>query len=509
MVSTNTKSQNVINKGKNSQINSNVFSKRDPLTDLEVSVTLITKYKQTGDQETLYELFMLSPFQSSVKYLSNKYSSKINSFDDMCQESFFVFKELVDSYNVKKNTNPIIYVRKYLEQRMIDHLRMQDSSFFNRSRVKMRQMLFELGVDDTYKNAMNYLLFQDIGTCKTTGRFLPNTIKNAYLKEVSLNRTIGEEGATELIDFILDESGIDADIIIDKIQDNASLSIIFILLNKLSFRNKYILDHYYGLNGCEIMTNKQIGNVWGISDSRVSQLHTQIRNNLVNDYATEFNGSYLGDKIDLDLDNQIISEDNGNNSVIHNSNKFSVSLNDELIFDTNYQKDNLDRDKINYQIINTYNSVIDYSRNNGCECQIYQLIKNPEINELVLFTCYDALLHQRTTKVNLNNLVELIIFKINQYEIKRSTFEEFIDLDYDIESYLDPFDHGRKIEENLINAKFKQICGMFGTKGKVVHSRVIERKTFQEIGDELGVSRQRVQQIESEIKPKIFNLLKN
>jgi|YelNatPaOPRAMG01_1025707.scaffolds.fasta_scaffold00013_166 RNA polymerase sigma factor, FliA/WhiG family/RNA polymerase sigma factor, sigma-70 family len=86
---------------------------------------------------------------------------------------------------------------------------------------------------------------------------------------VSLSKTIGNDITLE--DMITDDN-----LVFDKYEDNELKERVLQLLKELPERDRIVVTLYY----YEELTFKEIGKILGISESRVSQIHTEVINRL-------------------------------------------------------------------------------------------------------------------------------------------------------------------------------------------------------------------------------------
>ncbi|MGC8594343.1 MAG: sigma-70 family RNA polymerase sigma factor [Candidatus Kryptoniota bacterium] len=84
---------------------------------------------------------------------------------------------------------------------------------------------------------------------------------------VSLSKTVGN-------DITLEEMITDDDRVVDKYEDNELKDHVLRLLKELPERERIVVTLYY----YEELTFKEIGKILGISESRVSQIHTEVIN---------------------------------------------------------------------------------------------------------------------------------------------------------------------------------------------------------------------------------------
>ena len=106
---------------------------------------------------------------------------------------------------------------------------------------------------------------------------LRKTVKQKL--EVSLDEPLNVDwDGNELL--LGDILGTDGDVVGQGIEDEVDRQLLHIALNKLGAREKRIIELRFGLNGCREYTQKQVGDMLGISQSYISRLEKKIINEL-------------------------------------------------------------------------------------------------------------------------------------------------------------------------------------------------------------------------------------
>ena len=102
--------------------------------------------------------------------------------------------------------------------------------------------------------------------------------------EVSIDEPLNTDwDGNELL--LSDILGTDPDCVIRPVEDDAEKALLLSLLGKLSKREQTIITMRYGLGGKDEMTQKEVADSLGISQSYISRLEKKIINRLRRDMA--------------------------------------------------------------------------------------------------------------------------------------------------------------------------------------------------------------------------------
>ena len=102
---------------------------------------------------------------------------------------------------------------------------------------------------------------------------------NRTRMEVSLDEPLKTDwDGNELL--LSDVLGTDADMVSRNMEDHAEKQMLFAALGRLSAREQQIMRLRYGLNGQQAMTQKEVADVLGISQSYISRLEKRILSRL-------------------------------------------------------------------------------------------------------------------------------------------------------------------------------------------------------------------------------------
>jgi len=73
-----------------------------------------------------------------------------------------------------------------------------------------------------------------------------------------------------------DVMGTEADIVTKGLEDELDRKMLYQEINKLEGRDKEILEYRYGLNGKNELTQKEVANLMGISQSYISRIEKKV-----------------------------------------------------------------------------------------------------------------------------------------------------------------------------------------------------------------------------------------
>ena len=173
------------------------------------------------------------------------------------------------------------------KQRLIEHnlrLVVYISRRFESSGVNLEDLI-SIGTIGLIKAISTYRLDKNIKLATYASRCIENEIL-MHLRKISNQRTeisldepinMDYDGNELLLSDIL---GTDEDMILRPLEDDVDLCVLRQALNKLNDREKEIVVMRFGLEGHKELTQKEIADKMGISQSYISRLEKKIMNRL-------------------------------------------------------------------------------------------------------------------------------------------------------------------------------------------------------------------------------------
>ena len=235
----------------------------------EEDQNLWKQYKTNHDQRVKDALIM--KYASFVKYVAGRIAVNLPSnveFDDLCSYGILGLIDAIDKYNPDRNVKFKTYAKTRIRGAIFDELRVLDWTPRSiRQKARKLEKAYaklegKLGRDAKDEEIAEYLNI-DISELH---KLFDETKKSLLL---SLDEIFydDEEGSSRF-DFIEDQKSDNPQ---QKIEESEAKQILADAISKLSDRERMVITLYY----YEELTSKEIGKILGVSDSRVSQLHTK------------------------------------------------------------------------------------------------------------------------------------------------------------------------------------------------------------------------------------------
>lgn len=227
------------------------------------------QYKATRDQRIKDSLIM--KYASFVKYVAGRVAVNLPNnveFDDLVSYGILGLIDAIDKYDPERNVKFKTYAKTRIRGAIFDELRILDWTPRSiRQKARKLEKAYaklegKLGRDATDEEIAEFLKI-DIAELH---KLFDETKKSLLL---SLDEIFydDEEGSSRF-DFIEDQKSDNPQL---KVEETEAKQILADAIGKLSDRERMVVTLYY----YEDLTSKEIGKILGVSDSRISQLHTK------------------------------------------------------------------------------------------------------------------------------------------------------------------------------------------------------------------------------------------
>ena len=159
---------------------------------------------------------------------------------------------------------------------------------FENSGVNIEDLI-SIGTIGLMKAINSYNLEKNIKLATYASRCIENEIlmflrKNNKIKtEVSIDEPINIDSEGNDLS-LADILGTDNDSIFKSIEDSDNKKVLEIAIKKLNDREKTIMQLRYGFNGYDELTQKEVADKLGISQSYISRIEKKVINNLKKDF---------------------------------------------------------------------------------------------------------------------------------------------------------------------------------------------------------------------------------
>ena len=216
-------------------------------------------------------LKMLGVDENSILYISG--SDRLPSILTPEEEAVLLEKLMNKDNNAKntlveKNLRLVVYIAKKFENSGIN---IED--------------LISIGTIGLMKGVNSYKLDKNIKLATYASRCIENEIlmflrkNNKIRSEISIDEPINidSEGNDLSLSDIL---GTDIDVIFKSVEDSDNKKVLNTAIRKLNDREKIIMQMRYGFNGIDELTQKEVADKLGISQSYISRIEKKVINHL-------------------------------------------------------------------------------------------------------------------------------------------------------------------------------------------------------------------------------------
>ncbi|UCF67024.1 MAG: RNA polymerase sigma factor RpoD/SigA [Acidobacteriota bacterium] len=242
-----------------------------PLLTKEQEQQLARRVQQ-GDPEA-FERLVASNLSFVVK-VASEYRNLGLPLEDLLNEGNLGLIEAARRYDPSKGTKFITYaiwwIRKSILKALADQVNLVRVPTYQMKKVKEvreteRVLRKELGRTPRRHEIGDRL---DVSIRKV------DQVLQVSSKEVSIDDTVGREKKTPVADYLVDG---DRESPEDCLLKREGTSLVASALQHLGEQERIVIKHRFGIDGCPIMTLKEIGEKMGVSRERVRQIETQAK----------------------------------------------------------------------------------------------------------------------------------------------------------------------------------------------------------------------------------------
>ncbi len=245
-----------------------------PLLTKEQEQSLAKRVKN-GDTEA-FETLVASNLSFVVK-VASEYRNLGLPLEDLLNEGNLGLIEAARRYDPSKGTKFITYAIWWIRKSILKALAEQ----VNLVRVPTYQMKKVKEVRETEHTLRKELGRRperhEISDRLSVSVKKVDQVLQVNTREMSIDDTIGKEKKTPVSDYLVDR---DADSPEEWVLRREGTGLVTRALAHLNEQEKVVIRHRFGLDGCPILTLKEIGEKMGVSRERVRQIETQAKQRL-------------------------------------------------------------------------------------------------------------------------------------------------------------------------------------------------------------------------------------
>lgn len=245
-----------------------------PLLTKEQEQQLAQRVK-AGDKDA-FETLVASNLSFVVK-VASEYRNLGLPLEDLLNEGNLGLIEAARRYDPSKGTKFITYAIWWIRKSILKALAEQ----VNLVRVPTYQMKKVKEVREAEKSLRRELGRRperhEIGDRLSVSVKKVDQVLQVNTREMSIDDTIGKEKKTPVSDYLVDR---EADSPEDWLLRREGTGLVTRALEHLNAQEKVVIRHRFGLDGCPILTLKEIGEKMGVSRERVRQIETQAKQRL-------------------------------------------------------------------------------------------------------------------------------------------------------------------------------------------------------------------------------------
>lgn len=245
-------------------------AKDDDLGTDDEDLRLWRQYKDTGNPAERENLIL--KYASFVKYVAGRMAVNLPSnveYDDLVSYGIFGLIDAIEKFDPERNIKFKTYAKTRIRGAILDELRVLD--WTPRSiRQKSRQLERAYATLEAQlgREASDDEVAAFLGVKREDLQRMYDDAGKSLMISLDEGDPEGEGGPVSRIDLLEDESNVTPDARAEKQELKKLLAQHIAELNE---RERLVITLYY----FERLTSKEIGAILGVSDSRVSQLHTK------------------------------------------------------------------------------------------------------------------------------------------------------------------------------------------------------------------------------------------
>lgn len=236
----------------------------------EEDLLLWRAYKETGNPAMREKLILkYAPF---VKFVAGRMAINLPSnvdYDDLVSYGIFGLIDAIDKFDPERAIKFKTYAKTRIRGGILDELRMLDWTPRSiRQRAKQLERAYatlegQLGREATDEEVANYL-----GVAAKDLHKLFDEARQSMLLSLDEGDPDADGGSGSRMDTLEDDTELAPDA---QTEDQELRTLLAQHIANLNERERLVITLYY----FERLTSKEIGQILGVSDSRVSQIHTK------------------------------------------------------------------------------------------------------------------------------------------------------------------------------------------------------------------------------------------
>lgn len=279
--------QNNNNKGKNEYIENGINFleiKKDVKQSNEILCVLIQQGNQQARQDLCIKNIKL------VDKIASKYEKAFGNdltFDDLEQAGMIGMLVAAKKFNVSLGYSFSTYAVWWIRQAILKEI--YNNGFTIRLPVHIMEKIYkinvldrDLGINGLEYNERIKEMAEELGTTEDDIKKLM-AIQNNFLRNVSLDTPVGEDGDTTMLDVLPVETEISVE---DEVIKHCLKNQITNVFETLTVREQKVLNLRFGLTDGRARTLEEIGGLFGVTRERIRQIEEKALKKLRHPYRS-------------------------------------------------------------------------------------------------------------------------------------------------------------------------------------------------------------------------------